>query len=120
LMRRMARDAMQRAYNPQQTLEHWHYVRSSELCHIIPHVNTADYIVNGALAYELPIMRPRLIEHFARWVEDYRDDPERQDAFQRANRVYELLQAVTPVEDDSPIPPTSLLREFIGESAYKY
>ncbi|MGA9350899.1 MAG: ATP cone domain-containing protein [Anaerolineae bacterium] len=120
LMRRMARDAIHRAYNPQQTLEHWHYVRGSELRHIIPHVNTADYIVNGALAYELPIMRPRLIDHFARWVEDYRDDPERQDAFQRANRVYELLKSVTPVEDDSPIPPTSLLREFIGESAYKY
>jgi len=120
LMRRMSRDAIHRAYNPRETLEHWHYVRSSELRHIIPHVNKVDYIVNGALAYELPIMRPRLIEHFARWVEDYQDDPERQDAFHRASRVYELLKSVTPVEDDSPIPPASLLREFIGGSAYNY
>lgn len=120
LMRRMSRDATYRAYNPRQTLEHWHYVRSSELRHIIPHVNTADYIVNGALTYELPIMRPRLMDHFDQWVQDYRDDAERLDAFHRASRVYELLKSVTPVEDDSAISPTSLLREFIGGSAYKY
>lgn len=120
LMRRMSRDATYRAYNPRQTLEHWHYVRSSELRHIIPHINTADYIVNGALTYELPIMRPRLMDHFDQWVQDYRDDAERLDAFHRASRVYELLKSVTPVEDDSAISPTSLLREFIGGSAYKY
>lgn len=120
LMRRMTRDESHRAREPRQTLEHWPYVRSSELRHIVPHANTADYIVNGALPYELPIMRFRLIDHFAQWVKDYQDDAERQDAFQRASRVYELLKSVTPVEDDSPIPPTSLLREFIGGSAYEY
>jgi uridine kinase len=57
LMRRMVRDAMHRALKPRETLEHWHYVRSSELRHIVPHVGTADHIVNGALPYELPIMR---------------------------------------------------------------
>jgi uridine kinase len=120
LMRRMVRDARHRAYDPRQTLEHWHYVRSSELRNIIPHVNTASYIINGALSYELSVMRPRLIDHFAQWAEDYRDDPQRQDAYLRAKRVYELLQAVTAVEDDSAIPPTSLLREFIGGSTYEY
>jgi len=120
LMRRMMRDSIYRAYSPRQTLEHWHYVRSSELRNIIPHVNRADYVVNSALPYELPIMRPRLIDHFAEWAERYRDDPQRQDAYNRANRVYGLLQRVTPVEDDSPIPPDSLLREFIGGSVYKY
>jgi uridine kinase len=120
LMRRMVRDSLFRGYNPRQTLEHWHYVRSSELRHIIPHVNTADYVINSAMPYELPIMRPRLIDHFAQWVEDYRDNPQRQDAFNRASRVYELLTRVTPVEDDSAIPSTALLREFIGGSDYKY
>ena len=120
LMRRMLRDAAHRAYDPRQTLEHWHYVRSSELRHIIPYVNTTDYIVNGALSYELPIMRPRLIDHFARWVEEYQDDPNRQDAWLRANRVYGLLKTIAPVEDDSPIPATSHLREFIGGSSYQY
>ena len=120
LMRRMLRDATRRAYDPRRTLEHWHYVRSSELRNIIPYVNTTDYIVNGALTYELPVMRPRLLHHFARWVEDYQDNPNRQDAWLRAKRVYAMLQAITPVEDDSPIPPTSHLREFIGGSAYRY
>ncbi|UCC63944.1 MAG: response regulator SirA [Anaerolineae bacterium] len=120
LMRRMVRDATYRALKPRETLEHWHYVRSSELRHIVPHANRVDYIVNGALPYELPIMCARLKDGFAQWVGDYRDDAERQDAFERAGRVYRLLQSVTPVEDDSPIPPTSLLREFIGGSAYQY
>ena len=120
LMRRMLRDATHRAYHPRQTLEHWHYVRSSEMRHIVPYVNTTDYIVNGALAYELPIMRPRLIDHFARWVHDYQDDPDRQDAWMRALRVHTMLETITPVEDDSPIPPTSHLREFIGGSCYEY
>ncbi len=126
LMRRMVRDATHRAYKPQQTLEHWHYVRSSEIRNIIPYVNTTDYIVNSGLPYELPVMRARLFDHFEEWVEQYRDDPLREDAFTRAERVYHLLKSVTPVEDDgrptgvSAIPPDSLLREFIGGSCYEY
>lgn len=120
LMRRMVRDAIHRAYQPQQTLEHWHYVRSSELRNIIPYLNTADYIVNSGLPYELPIMRARLFDHFARWVEQYKGDPLHEDAFTRAERLYHLLQSVVPVEDDSAIPPDSLLREFIGGSCYAY
>ena len=120
LMRRMVRDAAFRAYDFQRTLEHWHYVRKSEMRNIIPYINTTDYIVNSGLPYELPIMRVRLFDHFEKWVEQYQDDPLREDAFMRAERVYHLLKAVTPVEDDSPIPPDSLLREFIGGSCYEY
>mgnify|MGYP005841055469 CR=1 FL=1 len=120
LMRRMVRDAQFRGYNPEQTLLHWHYVRSSELRNIIPHVNTADYIINSALPYELPIMKARLMGHFEQWAEKYADDPQRVDACIRARRVRDLLRSVTAVEDDSPIPPYSLLREFIGGSGYEY
>jgi len=120
LMRRMLRDAAHRSYDPQRTLEHWHYVRSSELRHIIPYINTTDYIVNGALAYELPVFRPRLMDQFAQWSTQYDDDPQREDAMIRAKRVYALLKTITPVTDDSAIPPTSHLREFIGGSCYKY
>jgi uridine kinase len=95
-------------------------VRSSELRNIIPHINTADYIVNSALPYELPIMRPRLFEHFAEWTGRYKDDPHHQDAYNRACRVHQLLGRVMPVEDDASIPPTALLREFIGGSEYEY
>jgi uridine kinase len=119
LMRRMVRDARDRAYDPRQTLEHWHYVRSSELRYIIPYVHTADYVINGATPYELPVLRPRLFAYFAEWVRDYADAPNRMDAFIRAERVHHLLQSVIPVEDDSVIPPTSHIREFIGGSAYE-
>jgi uridine kinase len=122
LMRRMLRDAAHRSYNPQRTLEHWHYVRESELRHIIPYINTTDYIVNGALSYELPVLRPRLLDQFAQWSTQYDHDPQREDAMIRAKRVYELLQTVTPVADEAEqaIPATSHLREFIGGGCYKY
>jgi uridine kinase len=122
LMRRMVRDASFRAYDPQRTLEHWHYVRSSEMRNIIPYQNTTDYIINGGLSYELPVMRSRLLDHFARWAQEYEGDPLRLDAFARAQRVHHLLQAVAPIEaeDEEAIPPTSHLREFIGGSCYGY
>ena len=120
LMRRMVRDAQFRVYNPQRTLEHWHYVRTSEKRNILPYVSTADYVVNTGLPYELPVMCARLLDDFERWVDEYRDDPLRTDAFERAARVAKLLRAVTPVADESTIPPDSLLREFIGGSCYTY
>jgi uridine kinase len=122
LMRRMVRDASFRAYDPQRTLEHWHYVRTSEMRNIIPYANDTDYIVNGAVPYELPAMRRRLLESFGQWVQEYEDDPLRIDALERAERVYELLAAVHPIDaqDEEAIPATSHLREFIGGSAYEY
>lgn len=120
LMRRMLRDASHRAYAPRQTLEHWHYVRSSEMRNIIPYIGTADYVVNSGLPYELPVMRSRLLDSFAEWTELYRGDPLRQDALSRAERVHELLESVVPVSDESTIPPDSILREFIGGSCYDY
>ena len=122
LMRRMVRDASQRAYSPRQTLEHWHYVRSSELRHIIPYIHSADCIVNSALPYELAVMRSRLISYCDEWVAKYREDPLKQDAYVRSVRVCELLHAVHPIDpqEEAAIPPTSLMREFIGGSAYTY
>ncbi len=120
LMRRMVRDAVFRAYDPQRTLAHWHYVRKSELRNIIRYASTADYIINTGLPYELPVMRARLFEPFEGWMEEYRDDPLRRDAYERAERIYRLLEAVTEVRDESSIPPDSLLREFIGGSCYDY
>jgi len=118
LMRRMVRDEQHRAYDPRQTLTHWHYVRNAEQRNILPYINTADYIVNGAVPYELPIMRHRLFDHFVQWEQDYKDDPRRVDAYLRAKRVREMLEPVTPIADDSPIPKTSHFREFIGGGIY--
>jgi len=120
LIRRMLRDATHRAYNPQQTLEHWHYVRSSELRNIIPYINTTDYIINSAMPYEIALYASRMLNLFEEWTEKFRDDPLKEDAFQRANRIREILQEVIPIEDDSSVPEHSVLREFIGGSSLKY
>lgn len=116
----MERDTLRRGYDARRTLEHWHYVRSSELRNIIPYVNAVDYVINSALPYELPIMKTRLYEQFCQWVEEYRDDPLREDAYQRAKRVRDLLNSVSAMEDESLVPRDSLLREFIGGSCYEY
>jgi len=120
LIRRMLRDATHRAYKPQMTLEHWHYVRSSELRHIIPYSTTADFIINSAMPYELPLYRARLLSEFDRWRSEYVGNPLREDALIRSERVYRMLEAITPMDDDSPVPTDSVLREFIGGSSLKY
>jgi uridine kinase len=122
LMRRIVRDAVHRASDPRATLEHWHYVRSSEMRNIIPYANTTDFIINGALAYELPVMRRRLLDQFVQWVPEYEGDPLRVDAYTRAARVCKLLESVAAIEerDEDVIPPDSHLREFIGGSCYEY
>ena len=120
MIRRMLRDSVHRAYKPKQTLEHWHYVRTSELKHIIPYANTADFIINSSMPYEIALYRPKLLKEFQQWAEEYKDNPLREDAFIRANRVARLLEAVVPVEDDSAVPHDSVLREFIGGSTINY
>ncbi|NLG35252.1 MAG: response regulator SirA [Lentisphaerae bacterium] len=120
LLRRMIRDSWHRNLQPEQTLTHWHYVRRSELRNIIPFIGTVDYLVNSAMPFELPILKDRLFKFFPPAMEKFKDDAKRQDAYVRAKRVYETLKDLTPVSDDSPVPKTSLLREFIGGSEYKY
>ncbi len=120
LMRRMIRDSWHRNLKPDQTLTHWHYVRRSELQNIIPFIGTADYVVNSALPYELPILKHRLFKYFPEAMEIYKNEPKRQDAYIRAKRVYEFLDPMTEVADDTCVPSRALLREFIGGSEYEY
>ncbi len=121
LLRRMTRDQRQRAYNPKMTVEHWHYVRRSELKHIIPYIPTVDYIVNGSLCYELPVLKLHMYHHFPEFARLYENDPARQDAYIRSKRVLELLNTIDPIENqDELVPKNSLMREFIGGSSYTY
>lgn len=120
LLRRMVRDSWHRSYNPRQTLEHWHYVRRSEIQHIIPFIDTVDHVLDGSLAYELPIYKKHLFKYFPDFVNDYRGDPKRQDAFIRAKRVHDMLAEFTQWDDESVIPKDALIREYIGGSIYKY
>ncbi len=118
LLRRMIRDNYYRSYDPERTIGHWHYVRRSELKHIIPYIHEADFILNGALPYELPILKKHLFRYFPGFIERWKDNPRRQDALIRAQRVFELLVTIEEIEDDSCVPDDSLFREFIGGSIY--
>ena len=120
MMRRMLRDAAFRAYNPEMTLTHWHYVRTSEMRNIIPNLHQANFIINSAMPYELAIYQPKLIKSFENWVKKYAADPLRQDAFERANRIHHLLTNISPLNDDSIVPGDSVIREFIGGSILNY
>lgn len=120
LMRRMLRDATHRAYDPNRTLLHWHYVRSSEMRNIIPYLHSADYILNSAMPYECSLYRVKLLDQFQAWAQAYAQDPLREDAYIRAQRSARMLSAFLPIEDASNIPEDSVIREFIGGSAYTY
>ena len=120
MLRRMIRDSWHRNLQPLQTLAHWHYVRRSELKHIIPFIGTVDYLVNSAMPFELPILKNKLFHYFPEAIRLYQNDPKRQDAYMRAKRVYEMLNPMTPWTDDSVVPKRSLIREFIGGSEYEY
>ncbi|NLB60201.1 MAG: response regulator SirA [Lentisphaerae bacterium] len=120
LLRRMLRDSWHRNYQPEKTLTHWHYVRRSELQYIIPFIKTADFIVNTALPYEIPILKERLAAYFPEALRLYHADPSRQDAYIRAKRIYEFLRPLETLTDSRLVPPDSLLREFIGGSSYGY
>jgi len=116
MIRRMLRDSVHRAYNPQQTLEHWHYVRSSELRNIIPNIPNTDFIINSSMPYELSLYSSKYLKNFREWEDKYRDNPLREDAYMRASRIRNILESIESVEDDSPVPKDSVLREFIGGS----
>ena len=118
MLRRMIRDSQHRSYSPEKTILHWHYVRRSELKHIIPFQSDADFLVNSAIAYELPFLKRVLFHHLPEFLEQWAENDKRLDGWIRAKRVHDLLDSISDVEDDSAVPPTALLREFLGGSAY--
>ncbi len=112
LYRRIVRDAQFRGYTAAETLQRWPKVRSGEAQHIFPFQQNADIFFNSGLAYELGVLKlwaePRLAAVCP-------EDPN----YGRARSLIELLTMVLPI-DARQVPPTSLLREFIGESGFHY
>jgi uridine kinase len=109
-----------RNYNPGQTIAHWHYVRRSELRYIVARLKQAHRVINSYFAYELPLMKNRLGDLFPGFIEQFRDDPEREDAYERAVRVNEIFKQIPSWKDEGVVPKHSLLREFLGGSGYSY
>ena len=119
MLRRMVRDTWHRAYNPLRTVGHWHYVRRAEMKFIVPFINKVDYVFNGAMPYELPLHRKKMLNQFPEILKAYEGDPKKIDAYMRAKRVQKLLSEFDEF-DEALVPENSLVREFIGGSSYKY
>ncbi|HIW19495.1 MAG TPA: nucleoside kinase [Candidatus Alistipes pullicola] len=112
LIRRIVRDYRTRGNNATDTLRRWESVRRGEDKHIFPNQEQADMIFNSSLFYELAVLkdyvRPLL-----------REVPDTTHEFGEARRLLKFLDLFTAM-DGKEIPPTSILREFIGGSAFEY
>ena len=112
LLRRIIRDFNYRGYSARETISRWPSVRAGEDKWIFPYQENADVMFNSALLFELAVLRMH-VEPILIGVP--RNCPE----FGEAYRLLKFIQYFTPVQDKE-IPPTSLLREFLGGSSFKY
>jgi uridine kinase len=120
LLRRTVRDMLFRNYSPAQTIRHWHFVRRSELRYIVPRLREAEVIVNSFLPYEIPIMKARVGKLFPEFLQEFKEDSDSADAYDRAIRIHQLFEQVPAWAEEKIVPSDSLLREFIGGSKYEY
>lgn len=112
LLRRIIRDYKYRNYSAQQTISRWPSVRAGEDKWIFPYQENADMMFNSAMLYELAVLRSHA-EPILSSV------PQNCPEYAEAYRLLKFIRYFTPVQDKE-IPPTSLLREFLGGSSFKY
>ena len=112
LIRRIVRDNNFRGYSAFNTLKRWPSVRQGEQQHIFPYQENADVMFNSALLYELGILRP-FVEPLLKMV------PQSSEEFAEASRILSIIELIEPIQT-THIPPTSILREFLGNSSFKY
>ena len=112
LIRRIVRDYQFRSYTAQQTIQRWPSVRAGEEKWIFPYQENCDMMINSALLYELAVIRNRVLPML---VEVPKDAPERAEA----ERLTDLLTFFRPIPERQ-IPHVSLIREFLGGSAFHY
>ena len=110
LARRMSRDFLFRGHSAPRTLAMWGNVRRGEHRWIFPHQNRADFVFNSAMECELPMLKAR-VEALLREV------PASAPIHAKAQLLLAALDAV-PVWQEALAASTSLLREFIGGSAF--
>ena len=115
LIRRIVRDAATRGYSALDTISRWQSVRRGEERNIFPHQENADVMFNTSLLYELSVLR-KYVEPLLRKVPPTR--PEHAEALRLLKFIgyFEHIDA----KDERNIPPTSVLREFIGKSGFSY
>ncbi len=112
LLRRLTRDYYTRGHDAAATLQRWPSVRRGEERHIFPYQENADVMFNSSLFYEISVLRSK-VEPILREV------PDTLPEYGEAKRLLKFLDNFIPIASDE-IPPTSILREFIGGSSFKY
>jgi uridine kinase len=112
LLRRMVRDYQFRSKDAAGTIKMWPSVQAGERKHIFPFQNTADAAFNSALDYELSVLKyyaDPLLRAVKPGMREYAE----------AVRLLSFLENFAPIQPQY-VPGTSILREFIGESEFKY
>ena len=112
LIRRIVRDSFFRGYTASETLSRWRSVRDGEKKNIFPLQEEVDVVYNSALFYELAVLKVHAERELLR-VE--RVDP----AYPEAQRLLKFLSYFLPLEAEN-VPSTSILKEFIGGSSFRY
>lgn len=109
LLRRIVRDNRIRGITPEETINRWHSVRRGESRNIFPFQENADAFFNSALIYEFPLLR-----YYAEPL--LRRIAPNSPAYTEAVRLLKFLSFIVPLapSEIEAIPPTSILREFIG------
>jgi len=112
LLRRIIRDARFRNYSARETISRWESVRRGEEKWIFPFQENADVMFNSALLFELAVLK-RHAEPILHEV------PKSSDEYTEAHRLLKFLNYFISIPERE-IPPTSLLREFVGGSSFRY
>ena len=112
LLRRIIRDHKYRGVSAKETIHRWPSVRKGENRWIFPYQENADAMFNTAMLFELAVIK-RQAEPLLEQV------PENCEEYAEAYRLLKFLKYIKPIPEDQ-IPPTSLLREFLGGSSFKY
>ena len=112
LLRRIIRDNKYRGVNARETIRRWPSVRAGENKWIFPFQENADAMFNSAMLFELAVIKSQaepLLEQV----------PENCPEYAEAYRLLKFLRYIKPIPE-TQIPPTSLLREFLGGSSFEY
>ena len=112
LLRRIVRDYKYRGCSAQDTIHRWPSVRAGENKWIFPYQEQADIMFNTALLFELAVIKPQAEEVLEQV-------PENCEEYAEAYRLRKFLKYFAP-QPFRNLPPTSLLREFLGGSSFKY
>jgi len=112
LLRRIIRDHRYRNYSARDTIARWPSVRRGEEKWIFPYQEDADVMFNSALIFELAVLKKHAEPILA-------EVPKYCDEYTETHRLLKFLNFFVPIPD-SEIPPTSLLREFLGGSSFRY